>query len=181
MASATERIYAQALFSLALEENKVNEIYVDLTMIYKVISKDINYLNLFSINSIHKEEKRQLILSAFEAYVSRTVCDFLCLLVDKGRIKLFPSIFLSFRDIYNEHFDIMDVYVTTSIPVDKVMKKRISQKVKEMSGKNILLHEKVDTEILGGIIVEYNGTRIDFSAKKELDNLRTFLKSANQI
>lgn len=177
MASASEKIYAQALFSLAQEENNVNEIYKDLTLIYKVISKDLTYLNIFNISSVSKEEKRQLILNAFESYVSKTVCDFLCLLVDKGRTKLLPSIIPCFRELYNDYYEIVDVSVTTSIPLDNRMKERIIHKIKGMVSKNIILHEKIDKDILGGIIVEYNGARIDVSAKKELDNMKSFLKS----
>lgn len=178
MSSRVENIYAEALFSLAVEEGNEPAMWEELRELETVMAENPEYTALLSAPSFSKQEKHAAILQAFEGKLPVLLCDFLCLLADKDRLRNFEEIFLAYRDLHNTHHGFMDVTVTTAFALDQSMRERIAAKLGTMTGKEIILHERLDSEIIGGIVVEYEGTQIDMSVKQKLENMKSQMRSA---
>ena len=104
------------------------------------------------------------------------VHDFICLVTDKNRISYFGKITDAFIEHYNQHNNITEMTVITSIPLKPDLKARLIKKLEQKSGKTVKLNEKVDPSIIGGIILRMGNSQIDNSIKDRLEAVAQQLK-----
>ena len=52
---------------------------------------------------------------------------------------------------------------------------RLIEKLRQMTGKEIVLLEKVDPKVIGGVLLEMNGQRYDNTLKTRLDSIHAAL------
>ena len=123
---------------------------------------------------ILREEKQEVINKIFGS--EGTVRDFICLVTDKNRINHFGKITDTFNELYYEHNNICRMTVVTSVPLKAETKEKLLKKLEDKSGKTIMLTEKVDPSIIGGIVLKIGDTQIDGSVKGRLDEIASMLK-----
>ena len=74
------------------------------------------------------------------------------------------------------HNNIVKMTAITSVALKSEQREKLIGKLEEKSGKKVILSEKIDPSILGGIIVEYDNSRIDNSVKGKLEAVAKQLK-----
>ena len=89
----------------------------------------------------------------------------------------FSGIVKQFREMYNDKFKLADITVTSSEPLTADMKEKISAKMSQVIGKTVTIIEKVDPNIIGGIVIDYGSRRYDGSVKARLNALKAELGS----
>ena len=78
-----------------------------------------------------------------------------------------------FKQMYYEKENILEVTATTVQPLSEKLKQKLIEKLGSVSGKSIILHEKLDRAILGGIVLRYGNTEIDSSVRTKLDKIKS--------
>jgi hypothetical protein len=94
------------------------------------------------------------------------------LLVERGLVDLAPRSGSEYEKLYNDYRGQAVAQVTTAIPLDEELRAGISRELQEITGKKILLQERVDPSILGGAIARVGDTLIDGSLKRRFEVLR---------
>lgn len=89
--------YAEALFSLAKDQNKVEEWQQEVSQIKEIFKQNPALTEVFAYVKITASEKNELITKAFSSF-DRQIVNFLHLLVDKGRINYLTEI----ADVFNK-------------------------------------------------------------------------------
>ena len=69
------------------------------------------------------------------------------------------------------------VTVTTAVEMDDELREKVLAKAHELFNAAIYLVERIDPNILGGIIIEGKGRRYDASVRAQLATVRTALDS----
>lgn len=69
------------------------------------------------------------------------------------------------------------VTATTAVEMDDELREKVLAKAHEMFDAAIYLVERIDPNILGGIVLEAKGQRYDASVRAQLANIRTTLSS----
>lgn len=177
MAGKLEKVYADALFELANEENNLDTVYNELNAVCEILNANSDFVKLLGIPTVSNEEKKKLISNCFEKKLSDTVFNFLNVLCDNGRMKYYSSIIDEFKTLYNDKNGILEVEVITTVKLSENLKTKLLEKLSKNSGKKISLVEKIDPSIMGGIVLKYNNTQIDASVKARLDNMRQQIDS----
>lgn len=177
MAVLLEKTYADALFQLSVEENSVEETYKELMFVSQIFRENTDFIKVLSLPTVNVEEKYKSLSEVFSGRISTLVYNFLMVLVDKNRISLIDKISEVFSDIYNDTNGILEVIVTTSKPLNSTLREKLINKLEAISSKKIILNEKIDTSILGGIVLSYKNTQIDASVKSRIDNMRAQIDS----
>ena len=80
--------------------------------------------------------------------------------------------------MYYDKKNILEVTATTVQPLSEKLREKLVQKLEGASGKSIILHEKQDKSILGGIVLRYGNTQIDSSVRTKLDKIKAQIDSA---
>lgn len=177
MAETLEMVYASALYELCCENKCLEEIYDEFSQTSKLLAVNDEYLKLLSSPLVDDDDKHEMLDKAFQGKVTDMFLDFLSVLSDKGRINAVQGIYDEFRSMYNKHMNILEVTVTTSEKMSDVIRQKLVDKLASVTGKKIVLDEKIDRSLLGGIVVKYENTEIDSSVKGKLDKLKKQIDS----
>ena len=75
-----------------------------------------------------------------------------------------------------EKYNLVAVDVCTAVPLDDHLRQMIIDKVKAELGKDALINESIDKNMLGGIVMTAQGKRIDASVRAQMNKARIELK-----
>ncbi len=92
-------------------------------------------------------------------------------------LDLIDKVSKEYKEILDNGDDAVSVTVTTAVPLDDELRKKIIDKAKSDIDTDVYLVERVDPSILGGIILEERGNRYDASVLAQLSNIRKQLAS----
>lgn len=164
--------YAKALFDLAVELNILEKVNSDLRLIGKVFSENRELRVIIANPVIDAYKKINILNKLFEGNIQELTIKFLRLITTKGREKYIQYISEAFKEIYKEYKNILSVNLTTAQRAEKVITDDIINKLHEATSMNIELTEKVDEDIIGGFIINFQDYRYDASIINQLNKLK---------
>ena len=98
------------------------------------------------------------------------------LLVSNGDVELTPAIADSFQRLADEHLGIGRAEVVTAVPLEDAQRDRLRERLANITGlTRIELSERVDSEVMGGIVARVGDRLIDGSARTRLRSMRNAL------
>lgn len=180
MNDKAEKIYGEAFFQLCCEENEkgLKDTLAELTELDKIFSQNPEFIKLMGTPTIPVDEKIALCKElGKDGGISELSGNLLCVLAERSRMSCFSGIVKQFREMYNDKFKLADIVVTSSEPLSADMKEKISAKMSQVIGKTVTVIEKVDPNIIGGIVIDYGSRRYDGSVKARLNALKAELGS----
>ena len=166
--------YAKAIYEIADEENLINDIFNDMIRINELNRDSSDFKNLLSNSIIDNFDKKKAISSLLEKNNSITE-KLLDLLIHNKRVAIISDIANSFIQLYNKNNNIKEAIVITASPIDKDLEKKILSQIKIPAAKSITLTNLIDSSIIGGFIIRYDGKEYNASIKQNLKNLKTEL------
>ena len=170
-------VYASSLFSLAEDENKVDAIMEELKELSFVFSENKDYPTLLDSPTLSLSERLSLIDDAFSGS-EEYVLNFLKILCEKKCVHAFSDCVKHYEKLYNKANNIEKVTVITAFPLNDALKEKLLQKLGAEYNKKIVPEYRVDSEILGGIIIRTENSQTDASVRSRLDAIKAQLSSA---
>ena len=83
-------------------------------------------------------------------------------------------------DVYaalaNEGMGIEEAVVTSALPLTKTQVEALKAKLSEITGKKIVMKQKVDSALIGGVTVQVGDRLIDGSVARQLQTLKHIMK-----
>ncbi|MBQ3259126.1 MAG: ATP synthase F1 subunit delta [Clostridia bacterium] len=168
----TAREYAVALFELAAEQDELNAVGEGLAFVKDRLAEQPAYIEFLSSPAVPKAERVAALCAAFEGAVPQTVLSFLCVLCENGRLADFDTQATIYDQLYRESQKISTAHVTSAVPLTDEQKARLCEQLKQKTGHTVSLDCTVDGALLGGIVVELDGKRLDGSVKHRLQVLK---------
>ena len=163
--------YAKAMYDIASEENFINEVYNDMTRIKELYGDSLDFKSLLSNSQIKYQDKKKAILSILENSSALTE-KLIDLLIHNKRLSIIGDIAISYIQLYNKHNDIKEATVITASPIDEDLKSIILSKINISDSKSISLTNIIDSSIIGGFIIRFDGKEYNASMKQNLNNLK---------
>lgn len=168
--------YAQSLASLAQERGSIDAMYADMHKIAEVCGTQAEFRAFLRSPVINALTKQAVLEKAFTGKVSDLTLSFIKKLADARREKFLGDIADAFIRHYKKLKGILTVHVTSAVPLDDALRAKIMKLVKSNSeyaaSSSIELDEKVDKNILGGIIVRIGDKQIDSSFTTRINEYR---------
>jgi len=164
--------YATAIFDLAVELKILEKVNNDLKLVRKVFSENRELRMIIANPVIDTYKKINILNDLFEGKVQKLTIKFLRLITNKGREQYISYISDAFYDIYKDYKNILSVKLTTATVADKVIAEGISKKLKEATKMNIEMTSKVNEELIGGFVVNYEDYKYDASIINQLNRLK---------
>jgi len=111
-----------------------------------------------------------------EQEVDGVVAKFLQVLIKNRHLKIAKKVMAKFAEISNQEQGIVEAEVTTRYKIQDTMTKQIEKFVKEKySAKEVVLNNKIDESIKGGIIIKVGDEILDGSVAGQLTDLKNVL------
>lgn len=175
MAKLVSKTYAEALFEVALEENKVDLFLEELDFVVGAFKMHPEFFTLFKSPQINIVEKKEMIAEAFKGKLSDEISNFLKIILDKNRGYYIEQIKNQYENMLNKHKGIIKAIATTAIPLNDEDSLKLKEKLEKLTGKNIKLTNKIDESLLGGVLVRIGDKVIDGTIKGRLDEVKESL------
>lgn len=163
------RAYAHALFLSVQEKRLIDVAYDQFNSLNELIEKDNTLLNFLSAPQVLDENKVALVRDVFDSRLEKLFVEFLVVLVDKNRIKHLSEVINEFNRLVEAERGIARITVITALPLKDSERSKLKTKMHEKTHLQIILEEKVDPRILGGMIIILHNEIIDGSVKHGLD------------
>ncbi len=98
MAKLISKTYGEAIFELAVSENKTDVFTEEIGMVLEVLKENPEFSDLMNHPKIVKEEKLKVIETVFKGRISDELTGFIRLVVEKGRYGQIREILQYFLD-----------------------------------------------------------------------------------
>jgi F-type H+-transporting ATPase subunit delta len=171
-------IYAGALLDLAFEKGVHAETLAELKAFEQVLGRVPQFVAFLNTPRIRREAKAAVLAKVFGNRVSDYTLNFFRVVVDKGRQHLLPKMIVAFVDGYHERMGEVVVKVQSAVPLEDGQKQRLSRALKKKFEKDIILEERVNPRLLGGLVMSVGDTRIDGSLRSRLEAVGARLEAA---
>ncbi|NLJ83419.1 MAG: ATP synthase F1 subunit delta [Halanaerobiaceae bacterium] len=173
--SEVSRRYSFALFELGKEEDKLSVFRAELASVLRIMEEYPDLKKLLLHPRIRREDKKLLLERVFSEELSKELLNFLKLLTDRRRESYLEAIYKDYLDLLNKEENILEVEVRSAISLPEDLKARLAEKLAELTGTKISIKEKVDPEIIGGLVLKIGDRVIDGSIRKDLEALKNRL------
>ena len=170
-------VYAQALYSLAKDEDCCKVILDQLTVLQESFAAEPDFLRLLAAPNLSKEERCAIVDGSFRDKVHPYLLNFMKILTEKGYMRYFADCCKVYRQSFNQDHDILEVTAVTALALTQDQAERLRQKLAKITGKRIDLLNRVDAAVLGGVRLDYDGKRVDDTVSHRLDTVRSLLKN----
>ena len=178
MAKLISNTYGEALFELALEENKIDTIGEEVEVVQAAIRDNVDLIKLLTHPRLSDDEKVSVIKNIFEGNVSEELLNFMLLLSAKNRFGEIDKIFTYFLDKVRENKNIGVAQVTSAKALTEAQKEQIAKRLLEVTS-----YDKIDTRyeedasLIGGIVIRIGDRVVDGSIRSQLDRTKKSLSS----
>lgn len=169
--------YGAALFMLALEDDQAREYGEALKQIQSAFLENPDYLNLLASPGIPLGERIAVIDAVFADAVPQHVLSFLKLLCEKGRIPCFEDACGEYTALLNASQRVIHARIISAVALTDTEKERLIRKLEETHKGKVRAEYLVDTELLGGVIVEIDGKILDGSLRHRLREMKDVMNS----
>jgi len=172
------RRYAKALLEIGIKQQTYDALGKELDRAAETLRTSPELRNALE-NPVFAIEKRKLIMDELSRRLalSKTVRNFIMLLLDKGRIARLPDIARFYRTLVDEHAGRVRATVTSARPLDPMLESRLKSALEKSSGKVVIFDKREDPAILGGLVTQLGDTVYDGSVRTQLQQLREELLS----
>jgi F-type H+-transporting ATPase subunit delta len=167
--------YAKSLLELAVERNELEAISEDMKLMENTVDGSRDLVLFLRSPIISKSQKLNVLKEVFGDKISDTTKAFIDIIVRKGRESDIVSVGSAFRKLYNEHSGIVEVEITTSTELGSAQRIELVKSLESRTGKKVILTERIDPSVRGGIRARIEDTVIDGTIQHKLEQLRNTL------
>ena len=101
--------------------------------------------------------------------------NFLSLLCEKRSFYLFFACADAYDGFYDEAHNLLRATAITAVPMQAYQMDALSKKLESITDKTVILTNRIDENLIGGITLRYGGVQLDDSIRSRLDKLRRSL------
>lgn len=172
--------YAKALYKFALENGSAGKVYDEMKNVISSFQNNADLSKVLSNPFVETADKERLLLAAAGNDPGEDYRRFVRLILEHKREEFAYLMAYAYRDIYRKANNISQVKITTAVKLgDEEMDKLFGIVEKAFRDTKFEYTEEVDTDLIGGFIIDVDSTRMDASISNELEQLRQNLIRSN--
>ncbi len=178
MAKLVSTTYGDAIFELAVSENKVDSLYEEAAAVVEAFTNNNELVKLLNHPKIDNNEKKKVVENIFQNFVSKDMTGLLILMVSKQRHNDIVSTLKYFQQRVKAYRHIGEASVTTAVELTEEQKSRIVKRLLETTSfVKFEMSYSIDSSLIGGMVIRIGDRVVDSSIKTKLDELSKELKN----
>jgi len=175
--NAIARRYAKALIQIAVDQKLVEEYYNELAGFSLALESSPEAARMLVDPGIRIEAKREVVKDLVARLgISKTIGDFMLLLLDKKRLDFLSQITDSYRSFADQAAGILRSTITSALPLHDAQVNDIRSTLEKMTGKTIILDVATDPSLIGGVVTRIGDKVLDGSIKTQLTKIQDILQ-----
>ena len=175
--SVVDRVYANALFEAARDQQKLEPVGEQLAQLVEAEREVPELRGLLRNPQLDPRARRAALEDVLEG-TDDLLRNFLLVLADKGRAGQLEEIAAEFARLVAEAEGIVHAQLTTAVELSDDEAGKLLQQIEQASGRKVEASRSVDPDLIGGIVLQVGSHRLDASVRGRLDRLRRQLVTA---
>jgi F-type H+-transporting ATPase subunit delta len=165
------QVYARALFQVALEQGKLDELREQLAQFADALNEN-RELAVFFFSPYFSTTEKQDALGGLLDGADQSLLNFLSLLIENHRMPVIFRIRQEYERLWEEENKTLPVQITSAIALDEATTESLGKTIGERAGRKVNLAARVDPDILGGVVIRVGNSILDASIRNRLEQLR---------
>ena len=178
--SPTVLAYARSLLELGNERKQENKLGKELAGLREILDENPAFGAFLADPGIGTAERNAALEKIFRGRVSPLVMNLLLVMNDKGRLRLLKQVAEAYGALLDEQQGKVEVDVTVAQKLDPSQLEQVRQRVSQALGKNAVVHQYVDEDIIGGLVLRVEDKLIDASVRYQLSAMRERMLAARR-
>jgi F-type H+-transporting ATPase subunit delta len=165
--------YAKSLIDLAQERGQLDAVYNDMTM-FAEVAQNRDFALLLKSPIIPADKKESIIKAIFEGKISDLTSAFINILLTKNREMYLADVAKEVVSEYKNINKVSTVKLITATPLDAANLDTIKRRLVADNAlhDNVDIQTAVDSDLIGGFVLEFDNKRYDASVASQLAALR---------
>lgn len=169
---AVARRYAEAVMEIATQQPATLDRWLaDVKLIGEAFG-DRHLTFVMREPKIPAARKEQVVRDLLAPKVQPEALNLALVLVRDDITEIGPRLAVEFERLYNDYRGQAVAQVVSAMPLDDGERAQVAGQLQRVTGKRIILQERVDPDILGGVVARVGDTLIDGSVRRRLTLLR---------
>jgi F-type H+-transporting ATPase subunit delta len=164
-------MYASALLEAAKDKGRLDAVREELADLVQT-ARDVPELDALLTNPQLDPKAKQAVLGELLGGADELVRNFVLLLVEKGRAPELHEIAREFERLVAAEEGLLEVELTTAYELSDEEAREIVAQIEKASGRSVEATRRVDSDLIGGIILQAGSRRVDASVRGRLNRLR---------
>jgi len=170
--------YASALMSLAKSNDLSEQFGNDIRSLLSLLESSEDLRQFLANPLIKPDAKKAVIKQIAGEEMNPLMRSFLSLLIDKGRILFLEGIGKQYLNQLRALNQTVLAEVTSAVPLSDAQQQTVREKVQAMtSARQVEIETKIDTDLIGGVVIKVGSQVIDASLRGQLRRLGISLSS----
>jgi F-type H+-transporting ATPase subunit delta len=169
--------YAVALFDLANADNALDGVADDLLTLSALLADSDDLRRLIKSPVVSRDEQeRALIAIADKAGMNKLTRNFLGVIAQNRRMAALADVIRAYQGLLADHRGETTAEVISAKELTDTQMTALKDALKQAVGTDVAVDAKVDTDLLGGLIVKVGSQMVDSSLRTKLQQLRLAMK-----
>ena len=169
--AVAHRIYADALFQAAVEQDRLEAVREDLGDFVAAVEAVPELEALLTNPEIDSGQRRAALEGVLEG-ADELVRNFVLLAAEKHRADQIAEFFREFERLVAKQERRLEVELTTAVALSDEEAKAILAQIEQAAGRTVEATRSVDPDLVGGFVLQAGSFRVDASVRGRLQRLR---------
>jgi F-type H+-transporting ATPase subunit delta len=169
--AVAHRMYARALFEAARDEDRLEPVREELGDFVEA-QREVPELRALLRNPQLDQRAKAAALEELLGGEEKLVRNFLLLLTEKNRAGEVEEIAREFDRLVAREQGILDVELTTAVELSEQEARDVIDQIEKASGRKVEATQRVDPDLIGGLVLQAGSLRLDASVRGRLNRLR---------
>ena len=166
-------VYAKAFLGAMEKAGVTDQMMAELdSLIREVLDKHPGFDATLSSLRLSADEKAAVLDRVLGSQVSEPLMSFLKVVNAHNRLDCLRDICREARKQLNDQRGVVDVYLTTAVPVSDELAGQITETLQSTLGRQVHLVPSIDPEVIGGMLIRVGDKVFDSSVVNQLQQLR---------
>lgn len=163
--------YGLALYSLALEENKIDSWQKDIKTLKSIFEENTDFIMILGSSFISLEERLEIVEKTLVG-VDKNIIGLIDVIMENNRTDLILDVFESFNSYCNQYRGVSEGLIYSTLKLDQTVIDQIEKKISKIENNKVELKNVIDPSLIGGVKVVIKDRIYDGSIKHNIEMMK---------
>ena len=163
--------YGLALYSLALEENKIDSWQKDVKTLKSIFKENTDFIMILGSSFISLEERLEIVEKTLVG-VDKNIIGLIDVIMENNRTDLILDVFESFNSYCNQYRGVSEGLIYSTLKLDQTVIDQIEKKISKIENNKVELKNIIDPSLIGGVKIVIKDHIYDGSIKHNIEMMK---------